>query len=72
MCLGVSRCVSDVADLADFEDLDDARGIVASSYPMGIKSKLLSWQSMQLNNVHNARISKDKREGELLSNGLNL
>ena len=46
----VAATAADVADLSDFEVLDEERSIV-SSYPMGIKSKLLNWQTMQLNNA---------------------
>ena len=55
----VAATAADVADLSDFEALDEERSIV-SSYPMGIKSKLLNWQTMQLNNAYNTRISKNK------------
>ena len=37
----VAATAADVADLSDFEALDAERSIV-SSYPMGIKSKLLN------------------------------
>ena len=39
----VAATAADVADLSDFESLDEERSIV-SSYPMGIKSKLLNWK----------------------------
>ena len=55
----VAATAADVADLSDFEGLDEERSIV-SSYPMGIKSKLLNWQTMQLNNAYNTKISKKR------------